>query len=55
MERDKLWAKFTQTGKVTDYLEYCGVDIGNAAVNRVTIQEEPHETDHRRTDHTGKQ
>jgi hypothetical protein len=54
MDQDKLWAKFTKTGKVSDYLKYCGVDMGDAAVNSVA-QEDTHETNDRRTDHSGKQ
>ena len=59
MEQDKLWAKFTRTGKVADYLEYCGVDVGTAvnalATDTPKTQEAPHEADHRRADHPGKQ
>lgn len=56
MDQDKLWAKFKETGKVSDYLKYCGVDMGENAQNAVSEHsEERHETDHRRTDHTGKQ
>lgn len=55
MDQDKLWAKFTRTGKVSDYLEYCGIDRVNGE-NAVTpqTQEAPYETDHRRPDHSGK-
>lgn len=56
MDQDKLWAKFEKTGKVSDYLKYCGVDVGEAAVNAVGQHpEEHHEADHRRADHPGKQ
>ena len=56
MDQDKLWAKFEKTGKISDYLKYCGVDMGDNALNAVTTEsEERHETDHRRADHTGKQ
>jgi hypothetical protein len=52
MDKDKLWARFTETGRVTDYLKYCGVDVG---VNAVQESEEPHEVDDRCADHSGKQ
>lgn len=55
MDQDKLWAKFEKTGKVSDYLKYCGVDVVDNAVNAVGQHtEDPHETDHRRPDHSGK-
>lgn len=56
MEQDKLWATFQKTGKVQDYLRYCGIDMDTAAENTTATppQEEPHETDHRRTHHTRK-
>ena len=55
MDQDKLWARFTQTGKVTDYLKYCGVDIVDAAARAEEPSEEPHEADHRSSDYSGKQ
>lgn len=56
MEQDKLWAKFTRTGKVSDYLEYCGIDlVGGENAATPPTQEASHETDHRRADHSGKQ
>lgn len=57
MEQDKLWAKFTRTGKVQDYLEYCGIDVGTAGENALVPpqREEHHDQNHRRPDHSGKQ
>ena len=55
MDKDKLWARFTETGRVTDYLKYCGVDVGTADVCAVQQSEEPNEADDRRADHSGKQ
>ncbi|MBQ3259117.1 MAG: hypothetical protein IJA68_01200 [Clostridia bacterium] len=55
MDKDKLWARFEQTGKVSDYLKYCGVDVFSSETNAVQGSEEPNETDDRRTDHSGKQ
>ncbi len=53
MEQDKLWATFQKTGKVQDYLRYCGIDLYASAENSVADAEgKPHETDHRRPDHT---
>ncbi len=53
MDQDKLWATFEKTGKVHDYLRYCGVDVYGNGENSVE-KEKPHETDDRRTDHTRK-
>ena len=53
MKDDKLWAKFEKSGKVADYLRYCGVDMGETLNS--TAQEEPHEIPNRGTDHSGKQ
>lgn len=57
MEHDKLWAAFQKSGKVEDYLRYCGIDIyetGSNALLEKPLQEEPHEPDNRRTYHSGK-
>lgn len=57
MEQDKLWAAFQKSGKVQDYLRYCGIDRFDAGTNAVLgelTQEDEHETDNRRTDHTRK-
>ena len=55
MEQDKLWATFQKTGKVQDYLRYCGIDMDAAAENSVARpQEETYEVDDRRSDHTRK-
>ncbi len=55
MDRDKLWATFQKTGKVHDYLRYCGVDVYASGENSVANAEEhKRETDDRRTDHTRK-
>ncbi len=58
MEQDKLWATFQKTGKVADYLRYCGIDIyetGTSSTAETDHQEASHEADHRRTDRAGKQ
>lgn len=56
MDKDKLWARFEQTGKVSDYLKYCGVDVMASETNAVEQESnQPNETDHRRTHHSGKQ
>ena len=55
MDKDKLWARFEQTGRVTDYLKYCGVDVLSSETNAAQGSEEPNETDDRRIDHSGKQ
>lgn len=58
MDQEKLWAVFQKTGKVEDYLRYCGIDMYSAGTNTVAdtaTQEEPYERDHRRTDRAGKQ
>ncbi len=53
MEQDKLWATFQKTGKVHDYLRYCGIDVYGTGENSVAeAKETPHETDDRRADHT---
>lgn len=55
MDQDKLWATFQKTGKVQDYLRYCGVDVYGSGENSVeSKQEKQHETDDRRVDHTRK-
>lgn len=57
MEQDKLWAAFQKSGKVEDYLRYCGIDRFDAGTNAVlgeSTQEDEHETDNRRTDNSGK-
>ncbi|MBQ9964266.1 MAG: hypothetical protein IJP14_04015 [Clostridia bacterium] len=51
MEQEKLWATFQKTGKVQDYLRYCGIDLHETGENSVK-KEKPHETDDRRVDHT---
>lgn len=55
VDKDKLWARFTETGRVTDYLQYCGVDVGTSELDAVQQSEEPNEVDDRRTHHSGKQ
>ena len=53
MEQEKLWATFQKTGKVQDYLRYCGIDLPETAENSVAeAKEKPHETDNRRADYT---
>lgn len=56
MEQDKLWATFQKTGRVQDYLKYCGIDGFEAvpAEDTGNTQEGAHETDNRCADHTGK-
>lgn len=57
MEQDKLWAAFQKSGKVEDYLRYCGIDTFNTGTNAVLEKppkEGQNETDNRRTDHSRK-
>lgn len=55
MDQDKLWATFAKTGKVQDYLRYCGVDVyGNGENSVANAEENKRETDDRRIDHTRK-
>lgn len=57
MEQEKLWAVFQKTGKVEDYLRYCGIDIYENGTDSVAGSngETTNESDHRRTDRAGKQ
>lgn len=58
VEQDKLWATFQKTGKVEDYLRYCGIDIYSTGVNRAGDKpkgDTANENHHRRTDREGKQ
>lgn len=57
MEQEKLWATFQKTGKVEDYLRYCGIDSYENGTNSVAEDdgETTNESDHRRPDRTGKQ
>lgn len=56
MDQDKLWATFEKTGKVQDYLRYCGVDVYGSGENSVAgAKETSNETDDRCADHTRKQ
>ena len=50
----KLWSAFAQTGRVEDYLRYCGVDIYAAGQNTAPPPEERRH-DHRRPDPQGVQ
>ena len=54
MDQDKLWATFQQTGKVHDYLRYCGIDVYRNENTVANAKEKPNETDDRRADHTRK-
>ena len=57
MDQEKLWATFQKTGKIQDYLRYCGVDVYGLGENLVSaqgMQEEPHEANDRRADHSRK-
>lgn len=57
MEQDKLWAAFQKSGKISDYLRYCGIDIYETGTNAVAgekTQEDSHETNDRRTDNSRK-
>lgn len=57
MKQEHLWEIFQKTGKVEDYLRYCGV-ASSAADNTVADYRTGvthHEADHRRTDRAGKQ
>ncbi len=58
MDSEKWWNTFEQTGKIEDYLRYCGIDIhasGTATVAEDTTQEAPYERYHRRPDSARKQ
>ena len=60
MKRDNYGSAFAKTGRVEDYLRYCGVDIyenGVGAVSPPRPREEqpPYASDNRRPDHPGKQ
>ena len=57
MDQEKLWATFQKTGKVEDYLRYCGIDVygGMNSVADEANGEAEYETDHRRTDRARKQ
>ncbi|MBR2407019.1 MAG: hypothetical protein IKB04_08305 [Clostridia bacterium] len=55
MDQEKLWATFQKTGKVEDYLRYCGIDVYTNTVAEEHNGEPVHEDNHRRTDHSGKQ
>lgn len=57
MEQEKLWAVFQKTGKVDDYLRYCGIDFYSNGTDSVAENdgETAYESDHRRTDRAGKQ
>lgn len=57
MDKDKLWAVFERTGRVEDYLRYCGMDVYDSGGENVVpvTKESPYETDHRRADSAGKQ
>lgn len=59
MKRENYWSAFAKTGRIEDYLRYCGVDIYESGVNAVTPQSSqeapPHASDNRRPDHSGKQ
>ena len=55
MEQDKLWATFQKTGKVQDYLRYCGIDLYASGENSVAeAKGNKDETDHRRPDYPRK-
>ena len=55
MDQEKLWATFQKTGKVEDYLRYCGIDIYTNSVADSATEEDIYEFDNRRTDHSRKQ
>jgi hypothetical protein len=55
MDQEKLWAAFQKTGKVEDYLRYCGIDIYTNSVSDFESEEGIHESNDRRTDHSRKQ
>lgn len=59
MKQDHLWEIFQKTGKVEDYLRYCGITSvasgNNALVDNIGTGETRHEANHRRTDCAGKQ
>lgn len=59
MKQEHLWEIFQKTGKVEDYLRYCGVTPfasgSNALTDNTRTGEHRYEDNHRRTDRAGKQ
>ncbi len=55
MDQEKLWATFQKTGKVEDYLRYCGIDVYTNSVADPESNEVINESNDRRTDHPRKQ
>lgn len=58
MPRGDLWEAFAKTGRIEDYLRYCGVDIyqqPNNAIPPPGKEPPPHAPDNGRPDHPGKQ
>ena len=62
MDQNDLWTAFKKTGRIEDYLRYCGVDIYQNMSNSLPSQEggcsaggTVHAADDRRPNHPGKQ
>lgn len=55
MDQEKLWAAFQKTGKVEDYLRYCGIDVYTNSAADSESEENNHEPNDRRTDYPRKQ
>lgn len=60
MKRDNYWSAFAKTGRVEDYLRYCGVDNlrkrrGCRIPAPSTEEQPPYASDNRRPNHPGKQ
>ena len=53
MKQEKLWAVFQETGKVEDYLRYCGIDIYTTGANSAAEEHngEPANENHHRRSH----
>lgn len=61
MDRNELWTAFKKTGRVEDYLRYCGIDIYQNMLSALPSQEagrtaggSAHAADDRGPDHPGK-
>lgn len=50
--REEWWNAFVRTGRIEDYLRYCGVDVYDVMTGKEKRQDA---ADHRRTDHPGEQ
>lgn len=50
MDEYAAWKKFTETGSVSDYLDYCRIKLGYKGQAASKQSEEDHETKHGRFD-----